>query len=249
MEPHEIYEPFGDLLRYVQEDAKQPKRLVKYAQPQNDSLRLEYPELFPDVPAEISFASEAFHQEPDAVNFWLGNSRSTTSLHKDNYENIYAQIRGEKHFVLLSPVEVPCVNETPLQFARYRPSVEDGNNLEPHADTDTELIPVPLWDPDEPDFRATAYSKYSKPLRVTLFEGDIMYLPAMWYHKVKQGNGPEGFSCSVNYWYDMEFGGSFWASNAFVRDVYNARVNQVEYPELSLDNEDEEEPREPASHA
>lgn len=140
------------------------------------------------------------NQEPDAVNFWLGNDRSTTSLHKDNYENIYAQIRGEKHFVLLAPVETPCVNETPLQFARYHPALENEQQLEPQADTNTEPIPVPLWDPDEPGARPTAYSKLSKPLRVTLCEGDIMYLPAMWYHKVMQGNGPEGFSCSVNYW-------------------------------------------------
>ncbi|EME47551.1 hypothetical protein DOTSEDRAFT_69487 [Dothistroma septosporum NZE10] len=234
VEPHEIHEPFCDLLKYVQDDSKQHKPLVKYAQPQNDSLRLEYPELFQDVPSGIPFASEALNQEPDAINFWLGNDRSTTSLHKDNYENIYAQIRGEKHFVLLPPVEIPCVNETPLQFARYHPCSEDEHKLEPRADTDTEQVPIPLWDPDEPTIRSTAYSEHSRPLRVTLSEGDIMYLPAMWYHKVKQGNGPEGFSCSVNYWYDMEFGGSFWTSKAFVRDVYNAQARRIKYPALSL---------------
>ncbi|KAK4632844.1 Bifunctional peptidase and (3S)-lysyl hydroxylase Jmjd7 [Fulvia fulva] len=239
VEPHEIHESFSQLLRYVQEDSKQSKGLVKYAQPQNDSLRLEYPELFPDVPKTMPFASEALNQEPDAINFWLGNDRSTTSLHKDNYENIYAQIRGQKHFVLLPPVEIPCVNETPLQFARYHPSLEHEHKLEPGLDTDTELIPVPLWDPDEPDTRSTVYSKHSKSLRVTLYEGDIMYLPAMWYHKVRQGNGPEGFSCSVNYWYDMEFGGSFWTSTAFIRDVYNARTKEVNYPELKIENDED----------
>lgn len=45
-----------------------------------------------------------------------------------------------------------------------------------------------------------------------------------WYHKVKQTAGDEGFACAVNYWYDMDFSGGFWASNAFLRDVYTASV-------------------------
>lgn len=54
---------------------------------------------------------------------------------------------------------------------------------------------------------------------VTLDEGDMMYLPAMWYHKVSQSCGKEGFSCSVNYWYDMDFDGQFWATNSLVRNL------------------------------
>lgn len=54
------------------------------------------------------------------------------------------------------------------------------------------------------------------------------------YHKVCQGNGTEGFSCSVNYWYDMDFGGSFWSNNAFLRDLVNAKAREVPYPELEF---------------
>lgn len=119
------------------------------------------------------------------MNFWLGNSRSTTSLHKDNYENIYVQIRGKKIFTLLAPVEMPCVNETKLPFGRYRYCVNDNKHLEACLNTDGELLPVPIWDPDEPGERATAYSRLARPLRVTLSEGDMMYLPAMWYVAVQ----------------------------------------------------------------
>jgi jumonji domain-containing protein 7 len=55
----------------------------------------------------------------DAVNLWIGNSRSVTALHRDNYENIYVQIIGEKRFVLLSPVEVGCVGEKLFPSASY----------------------------------------------------------------------------------------------------------------------------------
>lgn len=172
------------------------------------------------------------------MNFWLGNARSTTSLHKDNYENIYVQVRGQKIFTLLAPVEMPCVNETKLRFGRYRPAADGEQTLEACLNADGEPLPVPIWDPDMPEERATAYSKLARPLKVTLNEGDMMYLPAMWYHKVGQGNGAEGFSCSVNYWYDMEFGGSFWSNNAFLRDVVNAKVREVPYPRLDFSADD-----------
>lgn len=172
------------------------------------------------------------------MNFWLGNARSTTSLHKDNYENIYVQVRGQKIFTLLAPVEMPCVNETSLPFGRYRPAADDKVMLEACLNKDGEASPVTMWDPDLPDDRATKYSKYARPLKVTLNEGDMMYLPAMWYHKVSQGNGAEGFSCSVNYWYDMDFGGSFWLGNAFLRDVVNGKAQEVQYPRLEFSTDD-----------
>ena len=225
---------------------------------ENDNLRGEYDSLFSDVPREISFVSEALDQGPDAVNFWLGNARSTTALHKDNYENIYIQIRGKKHFTLLPPVEMPCVNETLIPNARYRPSEKDSEQMEIEVDPAADFIPVPIWDPDQPKERATPYSRHSKASRVTLNEGDIMYLPAMWYHKVKQTSGDEGFACSVNYWlvscallnvflstiaealrYDMDFSGGFWTHNAFIRDIANAEAKQVPYPDLALSEDPE----------
>lgn len=235
VQPYEAQEDFGSFLTYVQEDtARLPAGSgnVKYAQTQNDSLREEYARLFADVPSDIPFARIALEKEPDAINFWLGNERSVTSLHKDNYENIYVQVTGEKHFVLLPPVEMPCTNEQVLVQARYAPRSGGGNALFAQVDDENEPIPVPAWDPEEPSMRPSEYSHLSRPLHVTLRAGDMFYLPAMWYHKVKQSSGPEGFSCSVNYWYDMSFEGSFWASNAFVRDVALADAARVEYPKL-----------------
>lgn len=74
---------------------------------------------------------------------------------------------------------MPCVNETKLPFGRFRPAENDGEELEAHFSADLEPSPVPIWDPEKPEERATAYSKYARPLRVTLYEGDMMYLPAM----------------------------------------------------------------------
>lgn len=144
-------------------------------------------------------------------------------MHKDNYENIYAQIRGQKHFVLLPPLAAPCVNEKPLPGATYRlQDPEEPASIVARLDEPRQEVPVATWDPDMPAERTTPYSHLAHPMRVTLNEGDVLYLPAMWFHKVSQSCGPEGFCCAVNYWYDLDFSGSFWATNAFIRDVGNA---------------------------
>lgn len=176
---------------------------------ENDNLRNEYISLFSDVPSTgPPFARIALGKSPEAINFWLGNSQSVTSMHKDNYENIYAQIRGQKHFVLLPPIASPAVNEQPIPAATYvvRSGKGEGDeiavdDLEAKLDDPADDVRWALWDPDMPDERATPYSKLVQPLRVTLNEGDLLYLPALWYHKVSQSCGNEGFCCAVNYWY------------------------------------------------
>jgi jumonji domain-containing protein 7 len=59
----------------------------------------------------------------------------------------------------------------------------------------------------------------SRPLRATLNQGDMLYLPALWYHKVSQSCSEEGICCAVNYWYDMDFSGGFHAMSSFVRNI------------------------------
>ena len=36
--------------------------------------------------------------------------------------------------------------------------------------------------------------------------GDVLYLPATWFHHVAQRNDGEGKVIAVNYWFDMQFG-------------------------------------------
>ena len=173
-------------------------------------------------------------------------------MHRDNYENVYVQVVGQKHFVLLPPIEQPCVNEQELSQNRYAPSESaSSTSASSTSNTDqkalalgiqsqasTEPIPVAVWDPESPARHCTRYSQFSRPLRVTLEAGDMLYLPAQWYHKVSQSSGPEGFACAVNYWYDMGFEGSFWASNAFVRDVAAREARRVVYPDLEMGEEE-----------
>lgn len=222
VKPYEKTEAFGDVLDAISAQGlshtNNEGKLIRYAQTQNDNLRDEYQTLFSDVPPSIPFARVALDQTPDAVNFWLGSAASTTALHKDNYENIYVQILGQKHFVLLPPVDAPCVAEKEVLAGTYAPSSPSSlDSLKIQIDDPEAYVPFATWDPDVPERNPTPFSQYAQPMRVTLEEGDMLYLPALWYHKVSQSVDDEGLCCAVNYWYDLDFGGGFWSMAGFVR--------------------------------
>ncbi|KAF2278567.1 Clavaminate synthase-like protein [Westerdykella ornata] len=236
VKPYETMEPFSEVLDTIRTQqilnaSPRPPSPVRYLQTQNDNLRNEYTKLFSDLPSSVPFARIALQKPPDAINFWLGNSYSTTALHKDNYENVYVQVLGKKHFVLLPPVEAPCVNERAILSATYRPVPEALSStpatgdpslsatVVPHIDEPLTYTPFCTWDPDVPHRNTTPFSSLSQPIRVTLEPGDMLYLPALWYHKVGQSCNEEGICCAVNYWYDLEFGGGFWSMAAFVRSA------------------------------
>ena len=159
---------------------------MRYAQTQNDNLRDEYAALLAlgHAPGDVAWARVGLGaaRGPEAVNLWIGNSRSVTALHRDNYENVYVQVAGRKHFVLLPPACHACVAEERLPPARYvrrrRPAAP--GRLELVVEDGEEPVPFPTWDPDRPAERATPYSPLACPMRVTLEPGDMLYLPCMW---------------------------------------------------------------------
>jgi jumonji domain-containing protein 7 len=215
IKPYETEGSFNEVLDKIQaqERGQDKAGFVCYAQTQNDNLRNEYKSLFSDIPSSIPFARIALQKEPEAINFWMGNSHSTTALHRDPYENVYVQVLGRKHFVLLPSVETPCVNERVLPAATYvtcptltalcragKTKEDEEFTLNPKLDDPPSSVPFATWDPDIPEARATEFSILSKPLRVTLDPGDLLYLPAFWYHKVKQSCSIEDVCVAVNYW-------------------------------------------------
>lgn len=141
---------------------------------ENDNFRGEYSLLYQDVEADIRWASIALQKEPDAINLWIGNRHSTTVLHRDSYENVYCQIIGSKDFVLMAPVETACVNE------KFLPSAAFSIDMTLNTDDPPTQVPHALWDPDMPEKNSTRFSRQSRPIRIRLDPGDMMYLPACW---------------------------------------------------------------------
>lgn len=206
--PEERSMTFAEFWLALDQPDKHPG--VYYLQRQNSNLIEELPELLQDIDRHIPWATEAFGSTPDAVNFWAGDGRAVTSMHKDPYENIYCVISGHKDFILHPPTDRPWI-----PYKRYPPAayleVSHGNfvinpqNLEPLIEKDSEhkLEDVP-WicvDPLAPDFKRYSSYRNASPLQVRVNAGDALFLPSLWYHHVRQSHG----CIAVNYWYDMQY--------------------------------------------
>lgn len=76
---------------------------------------------------------------------------------------------------------------------------------------DTPWIPV---DPLSIDTVKYPLARHLKPLQCVVNAGEMLYLPAMWYHRATQ-LGP---TISVNYWHDMDFDCRYVYYN-FVHDL------------------------------
>uniref|UniRef100_A0A8C5PXK3 Bifunctional peptidase and (3S)-lysyl hydroxylase JMJD7 n=1 Tax=Leptobrachium leishanense TaxID=445787 RepID=A0A8C5PXK3_9ANUR len=195
--PEEREMALSNFLDIVEKKSHQPG--VFYIQKQCSNLTEEFPELLLDVESHIPWMSEALGQLPDAVNFWLGEEAAVTSLHKDHYENLYCVISGEKHFILHPPSDRPFIPYEMYQPARYH--LQDDGSFSVMDEEGAEKVPWIPIDPLDPDF--TLYPEYRKtrPFHCTVRAGEMLYLPSLWFHHVRQSHG----CIAVNYWYDMEY--------------------------------------------
>lgn len=96
-------------------------RNVYYIQKQNSNLSEDFPELLGDIDVRtLDFAFEAFNKRPNAMNFWMGDCRAITSLHKDPYENMYCVISGYKDFILIPPTDYAYVPRSKYPTGAYK---------------------------------------------------------------------------------------------------------------------------------
>ena len=150
---------------------------------------------------EIPWATEAFGKSPDAINFWMGDSRAVTSTHKDPYENMYAVLRGYKDIILYPPSDVSYMPYRNCKQAKFQRSTL-GNDIEDIKtkngreysnfsieELDEGNIPWIVSDPLNPNF--TEYPEFRKtsPFYLRLHAGDILYLPSLWFHHLRQSHG------------------------------------------------------------
>lgn len=192
-----------------------PPSSVLYCSHQNSSLAQELPALMREVDEELPWATAAFDCPPEAVNFWMGDADSRTSMHRDHYENVYTVVTGAKHFVLLPPTEQPWLDEKPVRAARYcrsppspRPSsaaaaVHTLNGFDVLLDEPEELVAWVHVDPEQCEQIDGHHFSQFPPLHVTILPGEVLYLPAMWFHQVSSDDR----TIAVNWWHDMDFQG------------------------------------------
>ena len=142
---------------------------------------------------------------------------SCTSFHKDHYENIFVVIAGEKEFHLLPPHEGFRLSSRTYRAATFK-ATEDRGAYEIRPDPDGAEVNWSSLDLDmqeehqEEHFPHFASRSWPTPITCKVKEGDIMYLPPIWWHYVRQTVDKENRCIAVNFWYDMQFGPTTIAS-------------------------------------
>ncbi|KAJ0098619.1 hypothetical protein Patl1_22235 [Pistacia atlantica] len=203
--------PFDEAIKLVSNSNLQDSKLVAYLQQQNDCFRSEYSVLGSECDEHIPWATEALGCYPEAVNLWIGNHLSETSFHKDHYENLYVVVSGKKHFLLLPPTDVHRMYIRQYPAANYSYS-QDVGEFTVELERPIRFVPWCSVNPyPSPETRESEMAKFPsffdgpKPFECTVNAGEILYLPSMWFHHVRQSPDDNGFTIAVNYWYDMQF--------------------------------------------
>lgn len=105
------------------------------------------------------------------ANLWISSRGSVAHMHYDAFHNFFVQMYGYKEFILAPPAAHRRLRVFPSTHPRYR---------------QTQLLYPPRGTPGV--------------RRVVLAPGDVLYLPPMWFHRVRSLTR----SVSMNVWSDSD---------------------------------------------
>ena len=109
-----------------------------------------------------------------APKMWIGPGGTVTPLHCDYDDNLFAQVRGSKRFTLYAPHHAEQLHTRKVNTVLY----------------------ASKFDPERPDTSRFPEAAQLKALKCTVRAGEMLYLPAGWFHHVRAMD----FSLSVNRW-------------------------------------------------
>lgn len=107
---------------------------------------------------------------------WIGPKGTLTPLHRDDTDNLFAQVWGQKTFTLAAPHHREALGT----WSTAPEGGLDGCD----------------FNPDAPDYQRFPHARDVTFMRVTLEAGDLLFLPEGWFHQVESVST----SLSVNFW-------------------------------------------------
>ncbi|MCL6702988.1 cupin-like domain-containing protein [Pseudomonas sp. T1.Ur] len=107
---------------------------------------------------------------------WIGPKGTLTPLHRDDTDNLFAQVWGQKTFTLAAPHHREALGT----WSTAPQGGLDGCD----------------FNPDAPDYDRFPSARDVTFMRVTLEAGDLLFLPEGWFHQVESVST----SLSVNFW-------------------------------------------------
>jgi hypothetical protein len=123
------------------------------------SIAREFPELAADLPAlEYLGGARA------SPHLWFGTEGNLTPLHYDMANNLFAQLVGRKSFLLFEPGDAERLYPWPARSKHHNLSEVD---------------------PERPDLERHPQFVQAQPWTCSLEPGDLLFLPAFWWHQVR----------------------------------------------------------------
>jgi jumonji domain-containing protein 7 len=153
-------------------------------------------------------------------------------MHKDHYENLFYVLSGEKVFTLCPPADAAFMYQDDFDSGVFCQENDGKWIVRQEYDEDennhTAKGPMPSqvkWIEGEVAPRIKNENKgcrekhlllaLAHPINVHVQAGEMLYLPALWFHRVTQTCETVG----VNYWYDMRFDSPHWCYFNFVQQL------------------------------
>jgi putative sterol carrier protein len=117
-----------------------------------------------------------------APRIWIGPKGTLTPLHRDDTDNLFAQVWGQKSFILAAPHHRAALGT----WSTSPKGGLDGCD----------------FNPDAPDYQRFPHARDITFLRIVLQAGDLLFLPEGWFHQVESVST----SLSVNFWVNSRRG-------------------------------------------
>ncbi len=121
-------------------------------------------EYYPNLKEDIDFSLFEDLTKTNEVTAWIGPSGTISGFHADTANNMYAQIKGKKMFIICSADFNKQMYPSDKHIYEAVASQVDINNFDPER--------FPRF--NEVDF-----------IKVILEPGDVLYLPQRWWHYVQ----------------------------------------------------------------
>ncbi|XP_076165487.1 HSPB1 associated protein 1 isoform X2 [Ptiloglossa arizonensis] len=133
----------------------------------------------PEIINSVSWERFGFDKTGSDSTLWIGNKGAHTNCHQDSYGcNLVAQIHGRKQWLLFPPSSSNFLQPTRVPY-----------------EESTVYSKYNFFCPTNEDKISILKIQY-KPKLITLEQGDVLLVPAGWWHYVESLD----FSVSVNTW-------------------------------------------------
>jgi jumonji domain-containing protein 7 len=173
---------------------------------QNISTYLEYssipqymPKLEKDI-EELSFVKGLLTRRQ--LNLWLSDGNTLGKLHFDPFDNLLCQVSGTKHITLYEPHDNRRLYESHIPEALLGFDQQTQHFRRKKLLDSTSMVMSPI-DILNPDLRRFPLFMDIFPMHCTIHPGDVLYMPAFWWHEVQSTPDPKDKrNMAVNYWYE-----------------------------------------------